>query len=91
MILQGVARPHKCKFLYYQPLIFEKQKTLSVLWNKHIINSLNSQYNEISSVFIDKTDFKIQYVMQKQKEQEPFWKININKLIWLEFLPIHKS
>ena len=58
MILQGVARPHKCKFLYYQPLIFEK-KTLSVLWNKHIMNSLNSQHNQISSVFIDKTDFKI--------------------------------
>ena len=51
MILQGVARPHKCKFLNYQPLIFEKQKTLSVLWNKHIMNSLNSQYNQISSVF----------------------------------------
>ena len=59
MILRGAARPHKCKFFYYQPLIFEKKKTLSVFWNKHIMNSLNSQYNQISSAFIDKTDFKI--------------------------------
>ena len=59
MNLEGVDRPHKCKFLYYQPLIFEKKKTLSVLWNKHIMNILNSQYNLISSAFIDKTDFKI--------------------------------
>ena len=51
MILPGVARPHEYKFFYYQPLIFEKKKTLSVLWNKHIMNSLNSQYNQISSVF----------------------------------------
>ena len=49
MILRGVARLHKCKFLNYQPLIFEKEKILSVLWNKLIMNSLNSQYNQISS------------------------------------------
>ena len=51
MILHDVARPHKCKFLYYQLLIFEKKKTLSVLWNKHIMDSFDSQYNQISSVF----------------------------------------
>ena len=51
MILQGFARPHKCKFFNYQKLIFEKQKTLSVLRNKHIMNSLNSEYKQISSVF----------------------------------------
>ena len=36
MILQGVARPHKCKFLYYQPLILSNYgiNTLSIAWTR---------------------------------------------------------
>ena len=53
------------------------------------MNSLNSQYNQISS-FSRQNRFQNTACYLKAKRIETLLK-NINKFIWLEFLPFDKS